>query len=111
MKRTDQERIERELRRRDKQSKVLDRRVGARGTGEGATPAAYIADLLEKFHFDTHQIYNANGDDDVLEILMAMKEDLPEGKWDSVLRSAIRKTKVQEKDLAFNELKESLSQA
>ena len=40
----------------------------------------------------------------------AMKEELPEKHWDNVLRSAIRKTKVTEKELAFNELKASLTQ-
>ena len=51
------------------------------------------------------------GDDEVLELLMSMKEDLPEEKWETVLRSTGRKTKVSEKELALNELKESLAQA
>ena len=109
MKRTDQERIERELKRREKQGRVAARREDGREVGD-ASPGGFIKELLAKFEHDDHQIYNTAGDDNVLEVLMAMKEELPEKHWDSVLRSAIRKTKVQEKELAFNELKESLAQ-
>jgi hypothetical protein len=38
-----------------------------------------------------------------------MKTDLPEKQWDTVLRSAIQKTKVEQKDLAFTELKSMLA--
>lgn len=112
MKRTDQERIERELRRREKQAKVAARRVDE--TGEPietpkVSPGSYIKNLHALFQFDEHQIYNTRDDDDVLELLLTMKDELEEKHWDSVLRSAIRKTKVAEKDTAFNELKESLA--
>ena len=110
MKRTDQERIERELKRREKKSAVESRRVSNREDTD-ATPGGYIQALLELLHYDKTTIYNAVGDDDVLEIMMSMKEDLPEKQWDSVLRSAVRKTKVSEKELAFSELKETLAQA
>lgn len=108
MKRTDQERIERELRRREKKVRVAERREGK--AGGDATPSAYIKDLFGLLQYDDHQIYNATDDDDVLELLLTMKEELDEKHWDSVLRSAIRKTKVQEKELAFTELKASLAQ-
>ncbi|MEM6296437.1 MAG: hypothetical protein AAGA54_34540 [Myxococcota bacterium] len=110
MKRTDQERIERELKRREKKSAVESRRVGNRDDAD-ATPGGYIQALLETFQYDKTTIYNAVGDDDILEIMMSMKEDLPEKQWESVLRSAIRKTKVSDKELAFTELKETLAQA
>lgn len=110
MKRTDQERIERELKRREKKTAVESRRVGAREDMD-ATPGGYIQALLDTLHYDKTTIYNAAGDDEILEIMMSMKEDLPENKWESVLRSAVRKTKVSEKDLAFNELKETLELA
>jgi len=110
MKRTDQERIERELKRREKKSAVESRRVSNREDTE-ATPGGYIQALLERLHYDKTTIYNAMGDDEVLELMMSMKEDLPEKQWESVLRSTIRKTKVSEKELAFTELKETLTQA
>jgi len=102
MKRTDQERIERELRRREKKVRVTERRTSARPE---ASASAYIKVLLEAFEFDDNIIFNTANDENVQELLMSMKEDLPEKDWEGVLRSAIRKTKVQEKDAAFSELK------
>lgn len=117
MKRTDQERIERELRRREKKVRVIDRKTtdadadsDADSDRPDASPSAYIQELLDTFHFDDQMIYNTQDDEDILELLMTMKEDLPEKDWDGVLRSAIRKTKVSQKDLAFTELKALLSE-
>lgn len=106
MKRTDQERIERELRRREKKVRVTDRKTER----PDASPSAYIQELVDTFHFDDQVIYNTQDDEEVLELLMSMKEDLPEKDWDGVLRSAIRKTKVSQKDVAFTELKALLTE-
>jgi len=110
MKRTDQERIERELKRREKKSTLESQRIDNREDAD-ATPGGYIQALLERLHYDKTTIYNAMGDDEVLELLMSMKEDLPEKQWEGVLRSTVRKTKVAEKELALTELKETLAQA
>jgi hypothetical protein len=115
MKRTDQERIERELRRREKHAKVAPRPAG-----EGAPPAEtvaaggltvseYVHSLLALLQYDAQQIYNTRDDDNVFELLLTMKADLPEKHWETVLRSAIQKTKVVEKDLALTELKALLA--
>ena len=106
MKRTDQERIERELRRREKQTKVAERREQ---NGEKVSPGSYIKDLHALLKFDEYQIYNTTDDEDVLELLENMKEDLDEKHWDAVLKGAIRRTKVVEKDTAFLELKSLLT--
>lgn len=45
----------------------------------------------------------------MFELLLTMKADLPEKQWETVLRSAIQKTKVVEKDLALTELKALLA--
>lgn len=108
MKRTDQERIERELRRREKRAKVIERKGGSERPE--ASPSAYIQTFVERFQFDDQVIYNTQDDEDVLELLIGMKEDLPEKDWEGVLKSAIRKTKVQQKDTAFNELKALLEE-
>jgi len=107
MKRTDQERIERELKRREKHATAhvkpdtpVVRDVSVSG---------YIRGLYELLHYDQHQIYNTLDDENVLGLLLDMKTDLPEKQWDTVLRSAIQKTKVEMKDLAFNELKSMLA--
>ncbi len=118
MKRTDQERIERELKRREKHAKTPER-----GPGDGAdagssaavaitgglTVSEYVRNLLALFEYDEQQIYNTRDDDDVFELLLTMKADLPEKQWETVLRSAIQKTKVVEKDLALTELKALLA--
>jgi hypothetical protein len=108
MKRTDQERIERELRRREKRDKVKARRDKDGDTK--ATPGAYIKDLFGLLQYDEHQIYNTQDDEDIFELLLNMKSDLEEKHWDSVLRGAIRKTKVAEKETAFTELKALLAE-
>lgn len=116
MKRTDQERIERELRRREKHAKTAPR-LAADGTAVapvaipegGLTVSEYVHSLLALLQYDEQQIYNTRDDDNVFELLLTMKADLPEKHWEAVLRSAIQKTKVVEKDLALTELKALLA--
>ena len=50
---------------------------------------------------------------DILTLLAEMKEDLPESKWDNVLRKAIKETQIEvtQRELAFKELKNYLSMA
>ncbi|MBX7059608.1 MAG: hypothetical protein K1X75_16205 [Leptospirales bacterium] len=102
MKRTEMERIEREMRRREK----ANQRVagGAAGAGAGASVGEYIERLFALFRYDEAEIFNAREDVNVLEVLEAMKADLPQKKWEDVLRKAIKKTGVKERDRAFQEL-------
>ena len=65
----------------------------------------YTAALGELLQFDDYQIYNTADDEDIFELFMSMKDDLPEKQWETVLRSAIRKTSVKQKDDALAELK------
>ncbi|HET6583694.1 MAG TPA: hypothetical protein VFG69_09605 [Nannocystaceae bacterium] len=110
MKRTDQERIERELKRREKHAKATAKSPDAAGAGEaGNSVSGYIKNLFALLHYDEQQVYNTKDDEAVFELLLNMKIDLPEEKWDAVLKSAIQKTKVVEKELAFNELKALLA--
>ncbi len=107
MKRTDQERIERELKRREKHAKAHDRKDGEAPVGTSVSD--YVKNLVALLQYDEVQIYNTRDDEDVFELLLNMKNDLPEKQWDAVLKSAIQKTKVAEKDLAFTELKALLA--
>ena len=111
MKRTDQERIERELKRREKHAKVTTKRADGTATvGDGdKSVGGYIKNLVALLQYDDQQIYNTRDDEDVFELLLNMKEDLPEEKWEAVLKSAIQKTKVAEKELALTELKAHLA--
>jgi hypothetical protein len=117
MKRTDQERIERELKRREKHARVPERLSGeATPPAEGTVPptgglsvSEYVRNLLALLHYDDQQIYNARDDESVFELLLTMKADLPEKQWETVLRSAVQKTKVVEKELALTELRALLA--
>ncbi|MBK6915829.1 MAG: hypothetical protein IPH07_00370 [Deltaproteobacteria bacterium] len=107
MKRTDQERIERELKRREKHAKL----VKPNGEGGEAAPAAargvsdYVRTLVTLLQFDEEQIYNTRDDEDVFALLLEMKSELAEKHWETVLKSAIQKTKVAQKEQALTELK------
>jgi hypothetical protein len=107
MKRTDQERIERELKRREKHAKVTGDKSPV-GDGDKSV-SGYIKNLFALLHYDDQQVYNTRDDEAVFELLLNMKIDLPEDKWETVLKSAIQKTKVAEKDLALAELKAHLA--
>ncbi len=110
MKRTDQERIERELKRREKHAKVgAPREPGEAPPVEGTSVGDYIRRLVALLEFDDHQIYNTRDDENVFELLLNMKTDLPEKQWDVVLKSAIQKTKVEMKEQALTELKELMA--
>lgn len=93
MKRTDQERMERELRRKQKKDRLnAERRAGANDRGV----KAFSEQLYDLLQFDDLQIYNTENDEEVLELLMEMREELPEKQWDTVIRKAVKLTKVSE---------------
>ena len=101
MKRTEMERIERELRRSEKK---VDRIAG-----ENSTPGSvgeYIERLFGLFRYDQSEIFNTAESLEILELLEEMKQDIPEKKWPDVLKKAIKKTQVAQKDKAMSELKE-----
>jgi hypothetical protein len=101
MKRTDQERIERELKRVQKRQKNADRR----DPGEERTVGSYIKTLSSLLRHDGTTIYNTLDDEEILELLVDMKDDLPEKDWDKVIRRAVNATKVAEKETAVTELR------
>ncbi|MEM6992746.1 MAG: hypothetical protein AAF721_19685 [Myxococcota bacterium] len=104
MKRNDQERIERELKRVEKRRKISEKR----GDREPGSIGTYIRGLKELLQHDGHMIFNTLNDEDVLELLIEMKDDLPEESWDRVIRKAVNSTKVDEKELAVTELRSLL---
>jgi hypothetical protein len=100
MKRNDQERIERELKRVEKRAKISEKRED-RGPG---TVGTYIKGLGSLLQHDGTMIFNTLNDEDVLELLIEMKEDLPEDQWERVVRRAVNGTKVSERELGVTEL-------
>ncbi len=101
MKRTELERRERELKRSLKKEEVLRRKSDR---GESMTVGNYIEELFALFRYDEVEIFNTTDDIQVLELLEGMKVHQPEKQWDTILRKAISRTKVANKEKAFNEL-------
>lgn len=101
MKRTDIERRERELARVEKRNRVVERKTD----GDNClSVGGYIDNLFSLFRYDEAEIFNTSDDLEILELLEGMKEHCPEKQWENILRKAIRKTKVANKEKAFNEL-------
>lgn len=101
MKRNDMERIERELKRVQKRQKLGEKRDAGRPV---QTIGAYIKDLNALLRHDGNVIYNTLDDEEILELLENMKEDVPEEKWETVIRKAVNATKVTERDTAVEQL-------
>ena len=100
MKSTDIARIDRERKRAEKKQQILERKQSdERSVGD------FINDLYELFFFDQNKIYNINMSVEILELLEEMKAALPDKQWDNVIRKAVKKTKVIDKDTAITELK------
>jgi hypothetical protein len=100
MKRTELERRERELKRSAKKVEVQERKSGR----AGRTIGQYIDDLAAMFRYDAEEIFNTTDDLAILELIERMKEDLPEKQWDTVLRTAVNRTKVKQANRAVDEL-------
>jgi hypothetical protein len=107
MKRNDMERIERELKRVQKRQKLGEKRDASRPP---QTIGAYIKDLNALLRHDGNVIYNALDDEDILELLENMKEDVPEEKWETVIRKAVNATKVTERDAAVEQLRSLIAE-
>ena len=75
--------------------------------GDVPTVGDYINDLHSVFIFDTEKIWNTQHED-VLETIMQIEADYPD-KLDVIMKKAIRKTKVKERDRAYQELAEFIT--
>ena len=110
MKSTDIDRIDREFKRARKKEELIEKRLENRAE---RSVGDYIKKLYSLFYHDNKKIYNLKDNADILTLLAEMKEDLPESKWDNVLRKAIKETQIEvnQREPAFNELKNYLSMA
>ena len=100
MKSTDLARRDREIKKARKREMVLERK----GQRESRSPGDYINMFAELFFHDAEKIYNIEMSEDILMLLEEMKEDLPDKQWPNVLRKAVKKTKVKQKDEAITQL-------
>lgn len=103
MKRTDIQRKERELKRAEKKA---DRIASKGDRKDDASVGAYIDRLHALFFYDETRIYNTKHSVEILEVLEEAKEAFDDQSLETIVRKAIRKSKVKEKDLAFTELME-----
>lgn len=96
MKRTELERKERELKRAEKKLKSGDK--------SGKSVNDFIEGLFALFLYDQEEVFNAKEDINILELFEEMKDELPEKQWENVIKKAIKKTRVKQRDKAVEEL-------
>lgn len=104
MKRTELERRVRQLKREEKVQGFLES-VSSR---ESRSVSDYIDDLFGMLYYNEHEVLNIKENVEILELFENLKEDHPEKQWSNVIKKAIRKTSVKERDRAVDELTELL---
>jgi len=105
MKSTDIARRDREHRREQKREQIMDRRASKKER----TIGDYINDLYGLFFHDKTRIYNTqDNNDEIIDLLESMCLELPEKQWENVLRKAIKKTQIRNRETPYKELKELL---
>ncbi len=106
MKRTEMEKIERGVKRVQKRESLAQKRDS---TIKLDNIASYIDRLHGLFRYDDNEIFNTREDIEILELLDQMQSNISSKKWNDILKKAIKKTAVRERDKALFELQEFLS--
>ncbi|MBI9105680.1 MAG: hypothetical protein JEZ04_02990 [Spirochaetales bacterium] len=101
MKRTDLERKERDIKRAAKKEERLEK-----GGAPEKSVGDYINELHSLFFHDETKIYNVAIDERIPDLLEEMMLDLEQKQWENIIRKAVRKTGVKEKEPAIKELLE-----
>jgi hypothetical protein len=105
MKSTEIARRDREFKREKKRQEVLGRRQDKKEI----TVGDYIDNLHALFFHDDKRIFNTTKNNDpIVDLIGTMKIELPERQWENVLRKAVKKTGIADRETAFKELKEVL---
>jgi len=104
MKRSDLQKRERQLLQAPKQ----EARLAQPGDKSENTVGDYIKELHGLMLFDENRIYNTKESMEILEFFEEMKKTLDESQWENVIRKAIKKTGVKERDAAFTDLMQLL---
>ncbi|QEN09299.1 hypothetical protein EXM22_15420 [Oceanispirochaeta crateris] len=102
MKSTDLARKDRDLKKSRKKQSVLERKRDKKDR----TVGDFINDLVEMFFYDAEKIYNIESSEEIFMLLEDLKEDQPEKQWNNILRKAIKKTKIKQKEVALQQLQE-----
>lgn len=105
MKRTDRERMDRELARQVKRARNDERRANK---ASDMSPGAFAKELGSRLMSDGDSIYNTE-DDEVLELVMEMREILDDKSFDAALRKAVKSTKVKDINTPLEELRAAVA--
>jgi hypothetical protein len=105
MKSTDMRRRDREIKRSQKKEALLQKKVEKR---DNQSVGEFINRLYTLFFHDTEKIYNLDSDE-IKDLIEEIRIALPEDKQEAVLRKAVRKSKIKQREEAFQVLKEYLS--
>ncbi len=100
MKRTDLARKEREI----KRSIKKEERLTSKGGGSEKSVGDYINELSSYFFHDEQKIYNIAVDERIPDLLEEMMVEMEEKQWENIIRKAVRKTGVKDKEPAVKEL-------
>ena len=100
MKRTDQERIAREIGRTQKKETIRNKRLNDK---VDVSVSGFAKQLEDALMWDDETVYNID-DDNVLEVLMTMKEYLSDKDCEAAVKRAIKRTKIKDRDTPYEEL-------
>ncbi len=101
MKSTDLARKDRDLKKARKKEEVLARKTEK----DSKTVGDYINELNDLFFHDGTKIYNIEKSEEIVDLLEEMKIELEEKNWINVIKKAVKKSGVTEKDSAVEQLK------
>lgn len=101
MKSTDMARKDRDLRKARKKEEVLARKTAK----TSKTVGDYINELNGLFFHDGTKIYNIEMSEEIMDLLEEMKMELAEKNWMNVIKKAVKKSGVTDKDTAVEQLK------
>ena len=104
MKRTEIERIERELKRKEKKIISTEKKHS-----EELTVSTAIRNFYDLYRFDEEKIYNIELDEKILELVYEIQENIEETKWEKIFRESVKKTKIKNKEEAIKQLKSLLA--
>jgi hypothetical protein len=106
MKSTDIKRRDREIKRSRKKEELLQKKVEKRDT---LSVGEFINKLYSLFYHDDQKIYNLDSEE-IKEVIIEIQTTIPESKWEVILRKAIRKSKIAQREEAVQKLKSYLSE-
>lgn len=104
MKKTELDRKHRDLKKSLKKENKLESIKQSREDAN-LTVGSSITSLSALFQYDEEEIFNINHNEKILEMVLLFQETFNEKDLENIFRKAIKKTKVKEKQKAFDNLK------